>query len=276
MKNVMKKNKGFTIVELVIVIAVIAILAGVLIPTFSGIVAKANQSKALQEATNAYKNLTYNSVNGESALIRDGYVFLSGDYAFTNIDGKLYQLEKEEEFAWNGDALPYFLVGSYSVKGGDPTDAIFELPNLDYVLYSVKHPEKAGRYYFIVSDPSAENNPQLVEGSQNIFAAACLYSATEMDSSLFAIGSSDDLYLIPNSPIIAVGEVNIIEIQLSANQDSFIINVSGATSVSFNDNTSISAEGEGSIVISAVYLKNLLKEEASKAGWQNIIVLSAE
>ena len=52
----MKKlnKKGFTIVELVIVIAVIAILAAVLIPTFSGVVDKANESKALQEAKNAY------------------------------------------------------------------------------------------------------------------------------------------------------------------------------------------------------------------------------
>lgn len=52
-----RKNnkKGFTIVELVIVIAVIAILAAVLIPTFSGVVKKANESAALQEATNAYK-----------------------------------------------------------------------------------------------------------------------------------------------------------------------------------------------------------------------------
>lgn len=53
----MKKNnrKGFTIVELVIVIAVIAILAGVLIPTFASITTKAKDSAALQEATNAYK-----------------------------------------------------------------------------------------------------------------------------------------------------------------------------------------------------------------------------
>ena len=46
----MRKNnrKGFTIVELVIVIAVIAILAGVLIPTFSGIVEKAKQALAMK------------------------------------------------------------------------------------------------------------------------------------------------------------------------------------------------------------------------------------
>lgn len=48
-----KTNKrGFTIVELVIVIAVIAILAAVLIPTFSNIVKKANESAELQELKN--------------------------------------------------------------------------------------------------------------------------------------------------------------------------------------------------------------------------------
>ena len=38
------KKKGFTIVELVIVIAVIAVLAAVLIPTFVNLTKKANQS----------------------------------------------------------------------------------------------------------------------------------------------------------------------------------------------------------------------------------------
>lgn len=50
----LKNKKGFTIVELVIVIAVIAILAAVLIPTFSGVVEKANESKRVQAARNAY------------------------------------------------------------------------------------------------------------------------------------------------------------------------------------------------------------------------------
>ena len=46
-------KKGFTIVELVIVIAVIAILAAVMIPTFSGIVDRANNSAVTQETREA-------------------------------------------------------------------------------------------------------------------------------------------------------------------------------------------------------------------------------
>ena len=54
----MKLNKkGFTIVELVIVIAVIAILAAVLIPTFSNVIEKANESSALQEAKSAFEEV---------------------------------------------------------------------------------------------------------------------------------------------------------------------------------------------------------------------------
>jgi type IV pilus assembly protein PilA len=53
----MKKmnKKGFTIVELVIVIAVIAILAAVMIPTFGGIIDKANKSSAEQTAKSLWK-----------------------------------------------------------------------------------------------------------------------------------------------------------------------------------------------------------------------------
>ena len=39
-----KRKRGFTIVELVIVIAVIAILAAVLIPTFTNLIKRANLS----------------------------------------------------------------------------------------------------------------------------------------------------------------------------------------------------------------------------------------
>jgi len=68
----MKNKKGFTIVELVIVIAVIAILAAVLIPTFSGVVSKANDSSALQTAQNTLKQallMTNTATISEGSLI---------------------------------------------------------------------------------------------------------------------------------------------------------------------------------------------------------------
>ena len=55
------KNKGFTLVELVIVIAVIAILAGVLIPTFSNIIEKANASNDISLVRNINNALELNS-----------------------------------------------------------------------------------------------------------------------------------------------------------------------------------------------------------------------
>ena len=55
MNNKKMNKKGFTIVELVIVIAVIAILAGVMIPTFVGIITTANESGAMQKVSAAYK-----------------------------------------------------------------------------------------------------------------------------------------------------------------------------------------------------------------------------
>ena len=88
----MKKNnkKGFTIVELVIVIAVIAILAAVLIPTFTGVTERAKESAAMQNARNAWTD--YMSANADQPGYKkdiciestvDGTV-----YYFHVVDGK--------------------------------------------------------------------------------------------------------------------------------------------------------------------------------------------
>ena len=92
-----KRNntKGFTIVELVIVIAVIAILAAVLIPTFAGIVNKANKSTIGQEARAA---LTVILAEEDAQMSADAdYYFLYVDEDeityFEYADGELAEIK---------------------------------------------------------------------------------------------------------------------------------------------------------------------------------------
>ena len=87
----MKRNnkKGFTIVELVIVIAVIAILAGVLIPTFGGIIEKANESAAIQRASAAYKEavalaLADGNITANETQSSDNFTFKFATAGSTN------------------------------------------------------------------------------------------------------------------------------------------------------------------------------------------------
>ena len=93
MKN-LKNKKGFTIVELVIVIAVIAILAAVLIPTFSNVITKANDSKALQQVTNAYKVALADALADDG--VADEEEIEVNDFVF-NFSGESVQIDEYPE-----------------------------------------------------------------------------------------------------------------------------------------------------------------------------------
>lgn len=59
------KKQAFTIVELVIVIAVIAILAAIIIPTYSNLVKKANEATALVDAKNMITEMLADILSGD-------------------------------------------------------------------------------------------------------------------------------------------------------------------------------------------------------------------
>lgn len=67
----MQKRRGFTTVELVIVIAVIAILATALIPTFGGLIKSANHNVDVQAANTLTSLVTMYSMKHEIASERD-------------------------------------------------------------------------------------------------------------------------------------------------------------------------------------------------------------
>ena len=79
------KKKGFTIVELVIVVAVIAILAAVLIPTFSNLVKKANESSDIQAVRNMNVYLAQaEATEGVNSILDVYEIFDESDYVVEN------------------------------------------------------------------------------------------------------------------------------------------------------------------------------------------------
>ena len=120
----MKMNKkGFTIVELVIVIAVIAILAGVMIPTFGGVIDSANKSAAQQTAKSVRDNiittdaLAATPVGFANADITVGVTKGGETYYFHTVDGVTTDNKSEPEMTGD-DAFTKYTgtsVGSYTI-----------------------------------------------------------------------------------------------------------------------------------------------------------------
>lgn len=83
-----KMKKAFTITELVIVIAVIAILAAVLIPTFTTVVNNANESAAMQETKSEWTNCSAEIITTVDASSMN-YLIIHEGYAFVVLNGNL-------------------------------------------------------------------------------------------------------------------------------------------------------------------------------------------
>ena len=119
-------KKGFTIVELVIVIAIIAILAAVLIPTFASLIRKANVSKDTQLVRNL--NTALVADNAEHKTMTDA---LKAAAAFGYDVGKINASATGNEILWDSknDVFCYFKDGKVeyipetSLKNGEVTTA---------------------------------------------------------------------------------------------------------------------------------------------------------
>ena len=154
----MKKqnNKGFTLVELVIVIAVIAILAGVLIGTFATVISRANQSKAVQEW---------------KAAVDEEYVeFVADEHevpTFVNVSGKTITFKKASD-AVTDKALPtvtYKITDDRAVA--DETLASFVVLDAENKVYFIWNTN--GTYAVVSTNAalsSASKNTSFTDNSQ--------------------------------------------------------------------------------------------------------------
>mgnify|MGYP004472046129 CR=1 FL=1 len=107
-------KKGFTVVELVIVIAVVAILAAVLIPTFINLMQTANESADIQLVTNLNKIMAMQeALDGKNATMQDAL-----DDAFANgYDiAKISPTSKGNDIVWDQTADRFALVNAAEKK----------------------------------------------------------------------------------------------------------------------------------------------------------------
>ena len=111
MKN-RKTKKGFTIVELVIVIAVIGILSAILIPTFVNLTSQAQEAAKKQQVSDAYTayilEATDNKYDGLYIKVAEEYVAYNGAVALTqktqadiamNLKGEWFTYNSEKGWA---------------------------------------------------------------------------------------------------------------------------------------------------------------------------------
>ena len=89
----MKRTKrGFTIVELVIVIAIIAILAAILIPVFSNVTSNAEVAARKSEIKNTYSAFVADEALAENFSYGtiESYCYTEDGTTFYNSDGTVY------------------------------------------------------------------------------------------------------------------------------------------------------------------------------------------
>ena len=176
----MKKlnKKGFTIVELVIVIAVIAILAAVLIPTFSGVIAKANLSADQQAITNMNK---YAALGNAESKFENPSDVVKAMYSYGFNDGKMETYSDGFNYVYNFEENKMYLV--------DDEDKVV-YPDAD-----VDKNKLWGFYY-----NAAESK---IGGITNYIAMANVTNAANFDQ---AFGDGAEYQIDLNNYYIALGE----------------------------------------------------------------------
>ncbi len=121
MKNIVKNNKAFTLIEILVVVLIIGILAAIAVPQYQKAVMKANLHKGIPLVESIYQ-------------AQQAYYLANGEYAkeLADLDITLPKdCEKLKNFSYQCKE-GYIYSDSYN---GYPANIYFVTPNLCYVRY---------------------------------------------------------------------------------------------------------------------------------------------
>ena len=161
MRNTNKK--GFTIVELVIVVAVIAILAAVLIPTFSGIIRKAN----ISSDTVVAKNLNTAAISAGADTFEDALAAVrEAGYYVANLNAKAEGCY----FVWEDDSNQFLLYDLNNSKIIYSNTEVENAPDADW-CFAVNNATVAAAVSAKLSNITIKNTAASVADVKDIIAA---------------------------------------------------------------------------------------------------------
>lgn len=108
-------KKGFTLIELIVVIAIIGVLAAILVPTMLGYVRKSKLSSANSTASSVYK-----AINSALTELDEEGIDVGGDYIMTyNVStGKWSQVSSDDDKELFGKKVSNFFADINKVKNG--------------------------------------------------------------------------------------------------------------------------------------------------------------
>jgi prepilin-type N-terminal cleavage/methylation domain-containing protein len=143
-----KKRNGFTLVELIVVIAIIGILSAVLIPSVSGYIDRARDSSALQEvnviATTTYQAWVIDMESqhpGEGVTDQDFYAYVVALNLLTGSAGMI-PLEDEGVYTYEGGFYYKATNGriiEVSVNGQQATTTVIAKSQAELTAFETAH-----------------------------------------------------------------------------------------------------------------------------------------
>ena len=207
------KKRGFTIVELIIVIAVIAILAAVLIPTFSNLISRANESVDIQAARNMNTFLaTAKYTNGVNSILDVYDVFEDSGFKVENYSplykGRHYYydigynkilyvddggtvLYPEEHKGLTNDGRNWCSLSMETMKITKPEVGNYTIENNNKITATVKSPEE---YAYVVTkfneNKDIKNLTLTIDGVIDMMGASCTFDKITNGGTIIITGTN--------------------------------------------------------------------------------------